>query len=118
MSDLHFMAPEENEPRNGSPSVVDLRIWKELRILSAPCELQEIPASQPRDSGCAATVDQGQKQVTSIDQQLEMLNSLASRHYPDNEAERNACLVRLLTERLRQYAAMFHPLNVREMRDE
>jgi hypothetical protein len=56
--------------------------------------------------------------MTSIDQQLEMLQALASRHYPDSEAERNACLVRLLTERLRQYAAMFHPVPVRQMREE
>lgn len=56
--------------------------------------------------------------MTSIDQQIEQMEALALRHYPEDEGQRNACLVRLLTERLRTYAAMYQALPVRDMRDE
>lgn len=55
--------------------------------------------------------------MTPIDQQIEQIEALAARHFPDSESERNACLVQLLTTRLRQYAAMFQGLPVREMRE-
>jgi hypothetical protein len=45
--------------------------------------------------------------VTPIESQIEQMESLATRHYPEDAAERNACLVRLLTERLRMYHAMY-----------
>jgi hypothetical protein len=56
--------------------------------------------------------------LTPIDQQIQQLVDLSARHYPEDEAQRNACLVRLLTERLRMYAAMFQGLPVKAMRDE
>lgn len=56
--------------------------------------------------------------MTSLDQQLEQMEAIASRHYPDDEAERNACLVRLLKERLRTYHTMLQPLPVRQMGEE
>lgn len=45
--------------------------------------------------------------MTPIDQQIEQMEDLASRHYPDDDGARNACLVRLLTERLRTFHAMY-----------
>lgn len=44
--------------------------------------------------------------MTGLEQQLEQLKALAKRHYPDDPEQENACLVRLLTERLRTYHAM------------
>lgn len=55
--------------------------------------------------------------MTPINQQIEQIEALALRHYPDNENQRNACLVRLLTERLRTYGVMFQPLPVVEMKE-
>jgi hypothetical protein len=107
---------KEDPARDGSASVVCLRTWREMGIPATPRWLQETSAGEPGDTGDTGKVDQGQ--MTSIDEQLEMLHSLAQRHYPDSESERNACLVQLLTTRLRQYAAMFQGLPVREMRDE
>lgn len=56
--------------------------------------------------------------MTPIHQQIEQMEALAFRHYPEDEAARNACLVRLLTERLRTFAVIFQALPVREMREE
>lgn len=57
--------------------------------------------------------------MTSIEQQIQAMEELAARHFPDDLAGRNECLARLLKERLRAYAAMFQPLKVRdEMRGE
>lgn len=56
--------------------------------------------------------------MTPIAQQIEQMEALALRHYPDDKAARNECLVRLLNERLRMYAAMFQALPVKEMREE
>jgi hypothetical protein len=52
--------------------------------------------------------------MTNIQEQIEQMESLASRHYPESEAQRNACLVRLLKERLTTYAAMFQGLTVKD----
>lgn len=56
--------------------------------------------------------------MTSIDQQLEQLEALAARHYPEDAEQRNACLVRLLKERLRTYHTLLQPLPVKQMREE
>lgn len=56
--------------------------------------------------------------MTSLDEQISQMEDLAKRHYPDDDAARNACLVRLLTERLRTYYTMLLPLPVREMKGE
>lgn len=116
MPDLYSMAPEKDAPPDGAARVVDLRVWKELRIPAAYRELPETSASVPGDSGRPQTVDG--KEVTSLDQQLQQMHDLAARHYPDNEGERNACLVRLLTERLRTYHTMLQHLPVKQMREE
>jgi hypothetical protein len=55
--------------------------------------------------------------MTPINTQIEQMEALALRHYPEDEGQRNACLVRLLTERLRTFAMLFQPLSVKEMRD-
>lgn len=55
--------------------------------------------------------------MTPIQTQIEQIQSLAVRHYPEDEALRNAWLVEKLTERIRELAAMFQPLKVREMSD-
>jgi hypothetical protein len=116
MSDLHELAPEKDRSGNGAARIVDLQVWRELRIPATPKWLQETSASESGDTGRAAQVDQGQ--MTPIDQQLEQMQALATRHYPDCEGERNACLVRLLTERLRTYHTMLQPLPVKQMREE
>jgi hypothetical protein len=51
--------------------------------------------------------------MTPINQQIETMRALALRHYPEDEAARNAWLVSKLEERLREFAAMRLP--VREM---
>jgi hypothetical protein len=56
--------------------------------------------------------------VTPINTQIEQMEELALRHYPEDEALRSQCLVRLLTERLRTFAAMYQALPVRSMREE
>lgn len=56
--------------------------------------------------------------MTPINTQIEQMEDLAQRHYPEDEALRNQCLVRLLTERLRTFAAMYQALPVRAMREE
>ena len=50
--------------------------------------------------------------MTNIEHQIQAMESLADRHYPDDQAQRNECLVRLLTERLRS----FHELYVKQNR--
>lgn len=45
--------------------------------------------------------------MTPIDQQLQSLEADANRHYPDDPTQRSACLVRLLTERLRTYHTLY-----------
>lgn len=56
--------------------------------------------------------------MTPIDQQIEQIEALALRHYPDDELLRSVCLVRLLTERLRTFAVIYQRLPVRQMREE
>jgi hypothetical protein len=56
--------------------------------------------------------------MTPIDQQIEQLEELATRHYPEDASQRNSCLVRLLTERLRTYHTMLVVLPVKQMREE
>lgn len=41
--------------------------------------------------------------MTDLDQQLEQLEALAMRHYPDDIPGRSAFMVRVLTERLRAF---------------
>jgi hypothetical protein len=55
--------------------------------------------------------------LTPIDQQIQQLVDLSARHYPEDEAKRNACLVRLLTQRLTEFAALYQRLPVRQMRE-
>lgn len=54
--------------------------------------------------------------MTPITEQIEQMEAVASRHFPDDEARRNGYLVEKLKERLREYAAMFQRLPVREMK--
>jgi hypothetical protein len=44
--------------------------------------------------------------MTPIHQQIEAMHSIANRHYPDDAAQRNEFLVRVLTERLQSLAWM------------
>lgn len=52
--------------------------------------------------------------MTPIDQQIQTMEDLAARHYPDDELQRTACLVRLLTERLRTFHTMYENANRQE----
>lgn len=54
--------------------------------------------------------------MTPITQQIDQLEEMASRHYPDDENQRNAYLVSKLKERLMEFAAMVQALPVREMK--
>jgi hypothetical protein len=56
--------------------------------------------------------------MTGIETQIEEMETLAARHFPDDETGRNACLARLLKERLRTLAYMLNPLPVKQMREE
>lgn len=56
--------------------------------------------------------------MTPIQQQIEQMEAVAERHYPDDQAAQNAYLVGLLKSRLREFAALYQRLPVRQMRDE
>jgi hypothetical protein len=90
--------------------------WKGIRIPTAARDMREAQASAAGSDCRAAEMDR--ETMTSLDQQLEQMEALASRHYPDDEGERNACLVRLLKERLRTYYTMLQPLPVRQMKED
>jgi hypothetical protein len=106
---------KEDAARDGSVSVVCLRTWKELRIPTEPRYLREVQGSASRDQGSADAMDQGRKEVTSLDQQIEQMEAMARQHYPNSDAERMAYMNRLLTERLREYHFRFVALPVKEM---
>lgn len=55
--------------------------------------------------------------MTPINQQIQTMEDLAARHYPDDELQRATYLARLLTERLRTFAANMTPLRVMEYED-
>jgi hypothetical protein len=65
MSDLHELAPEKDRSSNGAARIVDLQVWRELRIPATPKWLQETSASESGDTGRAAQVDQGQEVTKS-----------------------------------------------------
>lgn len=51
-----------------------------------------------------------------FERQLRQIESMALQHYPEDEAGRNAYMVDLLKQRLREYAARFVQLDVKEMK--
>ena len=54
--------------------------------------------------------------MTPVDQQIQTMEALALRHFPDDAEQRNACLVRLLTEPLRSLAWMYAENSYSELR--
>lgn len=56
--------------------------------------------------------------MTPIQLQIDQMRDLSARHYPEDPSKQMECFARLLEERLRTYAAMFHRLPVRETNDE
>lgn len=116
MRDLHELDAKDHASGDGAAQVISLQAWKELGILASPFDMREAQTGEPGSDCGPREVDR--TEMTSLDQQLEQMESLARRHYPDDEAERNACLVRLLKERLRTYHTMLQPLPVRQMGEE
>lgn len=55
--------------------------------------------------------------MTSIEQQIEQMESMARRHYPDDELQRATYLARLLTERLRTFHVNTQKLRVMDFDD-
>lgn len=57
--------------------------------------------------GMSAVVRGATRQAgRTIDRQIETIERIAFQHFPEEEAKRNAYLVELLKQRLREYAAM------------
>jgi hypothetical protein len=112
---MHPLEPAQDTSRDGASAVLYVFPWKGIRIPTAARDMREAQTGEPGSDCGPREVDR--KEMTSLDQQLEQMEALASRHYPDDEAERNACLVRLLKERLRTYHTMLQPLPVRQMKE-
>lgn len=71
--------------------------------------MQSAQPSQFLDSASPANLARG------IEQQIETIERLAARQYPESETQRREYECTLLKTRLREYASKVVPLQVREM---
>lgn len=108
MSFLHLVATQ-GVRTDGPLRLCRLPSRTEVAVPNTATHMPEAHASTPASDRSEDSV------VSPLEQQLATMEKLARQHYPDDEAGRNAYLVGLLKSRLREYAAKFIQLEVRNV---
>jgi hypothetical protein len=107
MPDLQALESQKKRA-DGAPALRLVRPGDEVHLLSSDAHMPPAHSYNPRNSGSADPMA-----ITNLDQQIEQIQAMALRHYPESTELRQEFVIAQLLQRLREYHAKFLKLEVR-----